>query len=138
MIPPRKWLFASPAGVLVAAGVVAVVRMAMRLGSNLAVSWRHTSAATTGNVERLAKPGGGLVRVRERERSGDFIADPSVGAATESRGLALVGDGALMEVDMRSFIIGALFIAVGVLGYLYWDSEHNTIFKAPGIEIKNK
>jgi hypothetical protein len=47
-------------------------------------------------------------------------------------------DGALMEVEMRSFIIGALFIAVGVLGYLYWDSEHNTIFKAPGIEIKNK
>jgi hypothetical protein len=52
--------------------------------------------------------------------------------------LALVCDEALMEVDMRSFIIGALFIAVGVLGYLYWDSEHNTIFRAPGIEIKNK
>jgi hypothetical protein len=52
--------------------------------------------------------------------------------------LALVGNGALMEVEMRSFIIGALVIAVGVLGYLYWDSEHNTLFKAPGIEIKNK
>ena len=44
----------------------------------------------------------------------------------------------LMEVSMRSFIIGALVIAVGVLGYLYWDSEHNTLFKAPGVEIKNK
>jgi hypothetical protein len=53
-------------------------------------------------------------------------------------GLALVGDGAWMEVEMRSFIIGVLFVAVGVLGYLYWDSEHNTVFKAPGIEIKNK
>ena len=37
---------------------------------------------------------------------------------------------------MRSFIIGVLVVAVGVLGYLYWDSEHNTIFKAPGVEIK--
>jgi hypothetical protein len=23
-----------------------------------------------------------------------------------------------------------------VLGYLYWDSQHNTVFKAPGVEIK--
>ena len=37
---------------------------------------------------------------------------------------------------MRSFVIGALVIAVAVLGYLYWDSEQNTIFKAPGVEIK--
>ncbi len=37
---------------------------------------------------------------------------------------------------MRSFIIGALVVAVGVLGYLYWDSAHNTIFKAPGVEIR--
>ena len=33
-------------------------------------------------------------------------------------------------------IIGVLVVAVGVLGYLYWDREHNTIFKAPGVEIK--
>lgn len=37
---------------------------------------------------------------------------------------------------MRSFIIGVLVIAVGILGYLYWDSQHNTILKAPGIEIR--
>jgi hypothetical protein len=37
---------------------------------------------------------------------------------------------------MRGFIIGALVVAVGVLGYLYWDSQHNTVFKAPGVEIK--
>jgi hypothetical protein len=40
------------------------------------------------------------------------------------------------EPSMRSFIIGALLVAVGVLGYLYWDSEHNTVLKAPGVEIK--
>jgi len=34
------------------------------------------------------------------------------------------------------FIIGALVVVIGVLGYLYWDSEHNTLFKAPGVEIK--
>jgi Na+/proline symporter len=40
------------------------------------------------------------------------------------------------EGAMRGFIIGALVVAVGVLGYLYWDSQHNTVFKAPGVEIK--
>ena len=37
---------------------------------------------------------------------------------------------------MRGLIIAVLLAAVGVLGYLYWDSQHNTVFKAPGIEIK--
>jgi predicted negative regulator of RcsB-dependent stress response len=40
------------------------------------------------------------------------------------------------EATMRGFIIGVLLVAVGVLGYLYWDSEHNTVLKAPGVEIK--
>jgi hypothetical protein len=33
-------------------------------------------------------------------------------------------------------VIGALIVAVAVLGYLYWDSRNNTLVKAPGIEIK--
>ena len=37
---------------------------------------------------------------------------------------------------MKSFVMGALIIAVGVLGYLYWDSQYNTVLKAPGGEIK--
>jgi hypothetical protein len=37
---------------------------------------------------------------------------------------------------LKSLVIGALIVAVAVLGYLYWDSRNNTIFKAPGIEIK--
>jgi hypothetical protein len=37
---------------------------------------------------------------------------------------------------MRGFVIGALVVAVGVLGYLYWDAHNNTVFKAPGVEIK--
>jgi hypothetical protein len=73
IISPWKWLFASLAGVLVAASVVAVMRMAMRLGPKPAGSWRHTSASTNGSVERLTRRGGGLVTVRERDRSGDFI-----------------------------------------------------------------
>ena len=37
---------------------------------------------------------------------------------------------------MRGFIIGALLVTVRVLGYLSWDGEHNTLIKAPGVEIK--
>jgi len=33
-------------------------------------------------------------------------------------------------------LIGALIIAVAVLGYLYWDSQNNTIVKVPGVTIK--
>ena len=40
------------------------------------------------------------------------------------------------EATMRGFTIGALLVAVAVLGYLYWDSHYNTVFKAPGVEIK--
>jgi predicted negative regulator of RcsB-dependent stress response len=40
------------------------------------------------------------------------------------------------RATLKSIVIGALFAAVVVLGYLYWDSQHNTVFKAPGIEIK--
>jgi hypothetical protein len=44
--------------------------------------------------------------------------------------------GRVKEATMRGFVIGALVVAVAVLGYLYWDSERNTLFKAPGVEIK--
>jgi hypothetical protein len=50
--------------------------------------------------------------------------------------LGVDGDPIGKETSMRSFIIGVLVVAVGVLGYLYWDSQHNTVFKAPGVEIK--
>jgi hypothetical protein len=36
----------------------------------------------------------------------------------------------------KSMLIGALVVAVGVLGYLYWDSQHNTVLKVPGVTIK--
>jgi hypothetical protein len=39
-------------------------------------------------------------------------------------------------MDGKSLLIGVLLVGVVVLGYLYWDLEHNTIFKAPGVEIK--
>ena len=37
---------------------------------------------------------------------------------------------------MKTMLIGALIIAVAVLGYLYWDSQNNTIVKVPGVTIK--
>ena len=39
-------------------------------------------------------------------------------------------------MDARSLLIGVLVVGVAVLAYLYWDSQHNTVFKAPGVEIK--
>jgi len=41
-------------------------------------------------------------------------------------------------MDGKSLLIGALVIGIGVLGYLYWDSHENTLFKAPGVEIKKE
>ena len=39
-------------------------------------------------------------------------------------------------MDGKSLLIGALIVGMGVLGYLYWDSQHNTVVKLPGVEIK--
>ena len=39
-------------------------------------------------------------------------------------------------MDGKSVVIGALLIGVAVLAYLYWDSQHNTVVKLPGVEIK--
>lgn len=39
-------------------------------------------------------------------------------------------------MDGKSLLVGALVIVVAVLGYLYWDSQQNTVLKAPGITIK--
>jgi hypothetical protein len=50
--------------------------------------------------------------------------------------LSVEGSVSSKEVEMRNLIIGALVVGVGILGYLYWDAEHNTVFKAPGVEIK--
>jgi hypothetical protein len=40
------------------------------------------------------------------------------------------------RVTLKSVVIGVLVAAVVILGYLCWDSRTNTVFKAPGIEIK--
>jgi hypothetical protein len=49
-----------------------------------------------------------------------------------------IGERGLGEavMDGRSMLIGILLVAVLVLGYLYWDRENNTLFKAPGVEIR--
>jgi hypothetical protein len=39
-------------------------------------------------------------------------------------------------MDGKSFLIGVLVVAIAVIGYLYWDSQHNTLVKVPGVEIK--
>ena len=39
-------------------------------------------------------------------------------------------------MDGKSLLIGALIVGMGVFGYMYWDSQHNTVVKAPGVEIK--
>jgi predicted negative regulator of RcsB-dependent stress response len=39
-------------------------------------------------------------------------------------------------MDGRSILIGALLIAVAIVGYLYWDSQQNTVVKLPGVTIK--
>jgi hypothetical protein len=60
----------------------------------------------------------------------------------EAGRLKLCNDFTLSSVDSRAThhrraaLKSLLIVAVAVLGYLYWDSRNNTIFKAPGIEIK--
>jgi hypothetical protein len=45
----------------------------------------------------------------------------------------------LSMTDMKSFMIGALLVAVAVLGYLYWDRQRNTVeIKLPNVTIEKR
>lgn len=47
--------------------------------------------------------------------------------------------GAAMKVDIKSFLIGALLVAVAFLGYLYWDRQRNTVeIKLPSFSIEKR
>ncbi|MFN0219108.1 MAG: hypothetical protein ACKVP4_09870 [Hyphomicrobium sp.] len=42
-------------------------------------------------------------------------------------------------MDVKSLVIGVLVVAVGVLGYLYYESEQTTVkVDLPGIKIEGK
>ena len=41
-------------------------------------------------------------------------------------------------MDAKSMLIGALVVGVGVLGYLYYDSQRNQVkVDLPGVKIEN-
>lgn len=40
-------------------------------------------------------------------------------------------------MEPKSFLIGALLVAVAALGYLYWDRQHNSVqIKLPSVTIE--
>jgi hypothetical protein len=40
-------------------------------------------------------------------------------------------------MDTKSFLIGALIVAVAIVGYLYWDKQRNTVeIKLPSVTIQ--
>ena len=41
-------------------------------------------------------------------------------------------------MDGKSMLIGALAIGVAAVGYMYWDSQQNTVAKLPGVEIREE
>lgn len=42
-------------------------------------------------------------------------------------------------MDMKSMIIGALVVAVAILGYLYYDSQQSSVkIDLPGLKIEGK
>ena len=44
-----------------------------------------------------------------------------------------------MRFDVKSFLIGALLVAVVAFGYLYWERQRNTIeIKLPSISIDKR
>lgn len=42
-------------------------------------------------------------------------------------------------MDIKSFLIGALLVAVATLGYLYYDSQQTTVkIDLPGVKIDGR
>src|SRR5262245_60247724 len=73
MLSTWKWLFASLAGVLIAASVVWVARVAMRYGPNSTNLWRNASLSTPGSLESSRPRGGGREVLRKGDRTGNFV-----------------------------------------------------------------
>jgi hypothetical protein len=41
--------------------------------------------------------------------------------------------------DIKSLVIGALLVAVAVLGYLYWERQRNTVeIRLPSVTIEKR
>jgi hypothetical protein len=83
--------------------------------------------------------GRNLVDLAEPSSQRTTEADPlhTTGAVQQTRLPSVFRSREILRgMIMRGFVIGALAVAVAVLGYLYWDSQHNTIVKVPGVEIK--
>ena len=41
--------------------------------------------------------------------------------------------------DIKSFVIGALLVAVVVLGYLYWERQRNTVeIELPSVTVQKR
>ena len=44
-----------------------------------------------------------------------------------------------MHLDLKSFLVGALVVAVAALAYLYWETQRNTVeIKLPSISIEKR
>jgi hypothetical protein len=44
-----------------------------------------------------------------------------------------------MRLDFKSFLVGALVVALAVLGYIYWERQRNTVeIKLPAISIEKQ
>jgi hypothetical protein len=44
-----------------------------------------------------------------------------------------------MNLDLKSFLVGALAVAIAALGYLYWDRQRNTLeIKLSSISIERR
>jgi hypothetical protein len=44
-----------------------------------------------------------------------------------------------MHLDLKSFLVGALVVAVAALSYLYWEKQRNTVeIKLPSISIEKR
>ena len=42
-------------------------------------------------------------------------------------------------MDMKSIVIGALVVGIGVLGYLYYESQQSSVkIDLPGVKIEGK
>lgn len=65
-----------------------------------------------------------------------LLASASFATNGALRRLSGIEAGENTVMDGKSMFIGALVIAVAVMGYLYWDSQENTVVKVPGVTIK--
>ena len=125
----------------IATGVAAVASAVTRSGAFLVPSLLAAPEGLLEHFDEEASAAKKKSATRDVSSESDILSIPARNALDEGPLLMLrelTQSWETSKMDIKTLFIGALVIAVGVLGYLYYDSQRNQVkVDLPGVKIES-